>query len=107
MKVPNKVWGIFRMLFLAALAAIFAGVGTAFTLVSFTRIFLGRGPSDPMDPLGFALGAFGWLVAWGAWRLARERPGAWLVKWLLIAIALGEPSLWTFFESLSGIMMHT
>lgn len=107
MNAPNKAWGILRAFLLAVPAAIFAGVGTAFALVSFTRIVLGRGPSDPMDPLGFALGAVGWLVAWGAWRLARGRPGAGLIKWLLIAIAVGEPALWTFFESLSGIMMHT
>ena len=106
MEAPSKAWGIFRALALAALAGIFAGVGTAFALVSFSRIFLGRGQSDPMDPLGFALGALGWLVAWGAWRLTRGRPGAWLVKWILIAIALGEPSLWAFFEAISGIMMR-
>jgi hypothetical protein len=106
METPNKLWAIFRALALAALAGFFAGVGTAFALFSFNSMVLGRGHSDPMDPLGFVLGAVGWLVAWGAWRLARGRPGAWLVKWTLIAIALGEPVLWAFFDAISGIMMH-
>jgi hypothetical protein len=106
MKAPNKAWGIFRALALAGLAGIFAGVGTTFALFSVKSMFLGVGHHDPMDPLGFLLGALGWLLAWGAWRLARGRPGAWLVKWVLVAIALGEPTLWALFEALSGIMMH-
>jgi hypothetical protein len=106
MEAPNKAWGIFRALGLAALAGIFAGVGTAFALFSVRNMILGRGRPDPMDSLGYALGGLGWLVAWGAWRLARGRPGARPIKWVLVAIALGEPTIWALFEALSGIMMH-
>jgi hypothetical protein len=107
MGAANTVWGIARALALAVLAGIFAGVGTAFAIYSGSRIFSGRSQPDSMDPLGFVFGAIGWLLAWGVWRLARGRPGARLVKWILIAIALGEPILFAIFDSLSGIMMHT
>jgi hypothetical protein len=106
MEAPNKAWGIFRAFGLAALAGIFAGAWTAFALFSVRTIFFGRARPDPMDPPGFAFGAFGWLAAWGAWRLARGRQRARLVKWVLVAIALGEPTIWALFEALSGIMMH-
>jgi len=106
MEAANKAWAIFRALALAVLAGVFAGVGTAFALYSSNRIFLGRSQPDSMDPLGFVFGAIGWLVAWGAWRLARGRPGAWIIKWVLIAITVGEPILFAIFDSLSGIMMH-
>ena len=106
MRAASRLWEITRAMALALIAAVAASVGTVFGLISFDRIVLGRGGQDDMDPLGFVICAFGWLVTWGAWRLVRGRPGAGPIKWLLIAIAVLLPCIWELLQAAAGIMMH-